>query len=125
MSSKATASTRKKVDLSILGRLAHRKDGKYIVVSGITPTPPGEGKSTTTIGLAQALGAELGRPSFARLVPAKKGKREFAPLILKRPKKLGIDKTNPDDLTPEEINRFARLDVDVETITWPHCRSGA
>ena len=54
-----------KVDLSILDRLAHRKDGKYIVVSGITPTPLGEGKSTTTIGLAQALGAVLGRPSFA------------------------------------------------------------
>lgn len=54
-----------KVDLSILERLSHRKDGKYIVVSGITPTPLGEGKSTTTIGLAQALGAELGRPSFA------------------------------------------------------------
>jgi methylenetetrahydrofolate dehydrogenase (NADP+) / methenyltetrahydrofolate cyclohydrolase / formyltetrahydrofolate synthetase len=31
----------------------------------ITPTPLGEGKSTTTIGLAQALGAELGRPAFA------------------------------------------------------------
>ena len=54
-----------KIDLSILKRLKHRKDGKYIVISGITPTPLGEGKSTTTIGLAQALGAELGRPSFA------------------------------------------------------------
>jgi methylenetetrahydrofolate dehydrogenase (NADP+)/methenyltetrahydrofolate cyclohydrolase/formyltetrahydrofolate synthetase len=54
-----------KVDLSILKRLEHRKNGKYIVVSGITPTPLGEGKSTTTIGLAQALGAELGRSSFA------------------------------------------------------------
>ena len=69
-----------KVDLSVLKRLAHRKDGKYIIVSGyvmrlsngfslildsITPTPLGEGKSTTTIGLAQALGAELGRPAFA------------------------------------------------------------
>ena len=31
----------------------------------ITPTPLGEGKSTTTIGLAQALGAHLGKPSFA------------------------------------------------------------
>ena len=31
----------------------------------ITPTPLGEGKSTTTIGLAQALGAHLGRPAFA------------------------------------------------------------
>lgn len=33
--------------------------------SSITPTPLGEGKSTTTIGLAQALGAEFGRPAFA------------------------------------------------------------
>ncbi|QRW16162.1 methylenetetrahydrofolate dehydrogenase (NAD+) [Rhizoctonia solani] len=39
-----------KVELSILDRLAHRKNGKYVVVSGITPTPLGEGKSTTTIG---------------------------------------------------------------------------
>ncbi|RXW20745.1 hypothetical protein EST38_g5117 [Candolleomyces aberdarensis] len=177
-----------KVSLDVLDRLEHRKDGKYIVVAGITPTPLGEGKSTTTIGLAQALGAVLGRPSFAcvrqpsqgptfgikggaagggysqvipmdefnlhltgdihavtaannllaaaldarilheatqsdkalysRLVPSKKDKREFAPLMLKRLKKLGIDKTNPDDLTPEEINRFARLDVDKDTITW-------
>ncbi|KAI5122970.1 hypothetical protein M0805_006849 [Coniferiporia weirii] len=177
-----------KIELSVLDRLAHRKDGKYIVVAGITPTPLGEGKSTTTIGLAQALGAHLGRPSFAcvrqpsqgptfgikggaagggysqvipmdefnlhltgdihavtaannllaaaldarmfheatqsdkalfnRLVPTVKGKREFAPLMFKRLQKLGIDKTNPNDLTPEEINRFARLDVDPETITW-------
>lgn len=54
-----------KVELSLLDRLEHRKDGKYIVISGITPTPLGEGKSTTTIGLAQALGARLGRPAFA------------------------------------------------------------
>lgn len=38
--------------------------------------------------------------------------------MLKRLKKLGIHKTNPDDLTPEEINCFARLDVDLSTITW-------
>lgn len=55
---------------------------------------------------------------YSRLVPTKKGKREFAPLMFKRLKKLGIDKINPDDLTPEEITRFARLDVDLETITW-------
>ncbi|KAJ3492354.1 hypothetical protein NLI96_g18 [Meripilus lineatus] len=177
-----------KVELSVLERLAHRKDGKYILISGITPTSLGEGKSTTTIGLAQAIGAHLGRPSFAcvrqpsqgptfgikggaagggysqvipmdefnlhltgdihavtaannllaaaldarmfheatqkdealysRLVPKVKGKRTFDPLMFKRLKKLGIDKTNPDDLTPEEIKTFARLDVDPETITW-------
>src|SRR6266852_1806055 len=41
-----------------------------------------------------------------------------APLMLKRLQKLGIDKTNPNDLNPEEIKRFARLDVDPQTITW-------
>lgn len=38
--------------------------------------------------------------------------------MLKRLQKLGIDKTDPNELTPEEINRFARLDVDPATITW-------
>lgn len=55
---------------------------------------------------------------YDRLVPSKKGVRTFAPLMLKRLKKLGIDKTEWKELTPEEINLFARLDVDPETITW-------
>ena len=55
---------------------------------------------------------------YSRLVPTKKGKREFAPLMFKRLQKLGIHKTDPNELTPEEINRFARLDVDPQTITW-------
>lgn len=38
--------------------------------------------------------------------------------MIKRLKKLGIDKTDPNDLTPEEIRRFSRLDVDLDTITW-------
>ncbi len=46
-----------KVDLGILRRLEHRRDGRYVVVTGITPTPLGEGKSTTTMGLAQAAGS--------------------------------------------------------------------
>ncbi|KDN52839.1 FTHFS-domain-containing protein [Tilletiaria anomala UBC 951] len=177
-----------KVSLSILDRLSHRTNGKYLVVAGITPTPLGEGKSTTTIGLAQALGAHLHKPAFAcvrqpsqgptfgikggaagggfsqvipmeefnlhltgdnhavqaannllaaaidarmfhestqkdgplfdRLCPKKKGKRTFAPVMFKRLAKLGIDKTNPDDLTDEEKRRFARLDIDPDTITW-------
>ncbi|ETS81585.1 C-1-tetrahydrofolate synthase [Pestalotiopsis fici W106-1] len=177
-----------KVDLGLLKRLEHRKNGRYVVVTGITPTPLGEGKSTTTMGLAQALGAHLNRLTFAnvrqpsqgptfgikggaagggysqvipmdefnlhltgdihaitaannllaaaietrifhentqkdgplyrRLVPAKNGTRKFAPVMFRRLKKLGIDKTNPDDLTEEEISRFARLDIDPETITW-------
>lgn len=177
-----------KVDLSLLKRLEHRKNGRYVVVTGITPTPLGEGKSTTTMGLAQALGAHVGRLTFAnvrqpsqgptfgikggaagggysqvipmdefnmhltgdihaitaannllaaaietrifhentqkdgplyrRLVPAKNGQRKFAPVMFRRLKKLGIDKTNPDELTEDEIHRFARLDIDPETITW-------
>ena len=177
-----------KVDLTLLSRLSHRRDGKYILVSGITPTPLGEGKSTTTMGLTQAIGGHLGRIAFAnvrqpsmgptfgikggaagggysqvipmdefnlhltgdihaitaannllaaaietrmfhestqkdgplyrRLVPASKGKRKFQPIFLRRLEKLGINKINPDDLTPEEITRFARLDIDPDTITW-------
>jgi len=32
--------------------------------------------------------------------------------------KLGMTKTNPDELTPEEVHRFVRLDIDPKTITW-------
>src|SRR5512137_1197764 len=45
-----------KVKLSILDRLAGRPNGKYIDVTAITPTPLGEGKTTTSVGLTQALG---------------------------------------------------------------------
>jgi methylenetetrahydrofolate dehydrogenase (NADP+)/methenyltetrahydrofolate cyclohydrolase/formyltetrahydrofolate synthetase len=45
-----------KVKLSILDRLAKRPSGKYIDVTAITPTPLGEGKTTTSVGLTQAMG---------------------------------------------------------------------
>ena len=45
-----------KVNLDILERLKDRPGGKYIDVTAITPTPLGEGKTTTDIGLTQALG---------------------------------------------------------------------
>ena len=48
-----------KVHLSARDRLADRPNGKYILVTAITPTPLGEGKTTTTVGLSQALGAHL------------------------------------------------------------------
>lgn len=177
-----------KVDLTLLQRLGHRKNGRYVLVTGITPTPLGEGKSTTTVGLTQALAGHLGRIAFAnvrqpsqgptfgikggaagggfsqvipmdefnlhltgdihaitaannllaaaietrmfhegtqkdgplykRLVPTTKGKREFKPIMFRRLKKLGITKTDPNELTEDEIHRFARLDIDPETITW-------
>lgn len=177
-----------KVNLDILKRLESRKNGKYVLVAGITPTPLGEGKSTTTMGLTQALSAHLGKVAFAnvrqpsqgptfgikggaagggysqvipmdefnlhltgdihaitaannllaaaidtrifhentqkdrplynRLIPKKNGERKFAPVMQRRLKKLGIDKTDPDTLTDDEVNRFARLDIDPDTITW-------
>ena len=182
--------TKAKVHLSIRERLKDVKNGKYIVVTAITPTPLGEGKTTTTVGLSQALGAHLDKkvftcirqPSqgptfgikggaagggysqiipmeefnlhltgdihaiiaannllaaaidtrmlhehntpddqvlFDRLCPAdKEGNRRFTRVMLSRLHKLGINKTNPNDLTPEERSKFARLDIDPDTITW-------
>ena len=37
---------------------------------------------------------------------------------MRRLAKLGIDKTDPDSLTPEEVRSFARLDIDPVTVTW-------
>ena len=45
-----------KVSLDILERLKTHEDGKLILVTSINPTPAGEGKTTTSIGLAEALG---------------------------------------------------------------------
>ncbi|XP_026869870.2 methylenetetrahydrofolate dehydrogenase (NADP+ dependent) 1b [Electrophorus electricus] len=180
--------TKAKVHLEAIDRLRIQPDGKYVVVTGITPTPLGEGKSTTTIGLVQALGAHLNNNVFAcvrqpsqgptfgikggaagggysqvipmeefnlhltgdihaitaannlvaaaidarifheatqsdkalfnRLVPLSGGHRTFSPVQINRLKKLGIEKSDPSTLTEEEITRFARLDIDPESITW-------
>src|SRR5579863_3078483 len=182
--------TKAKVHLEIRDRLKDVPNGKYIVVTAITPTPLGEGKTTTTVGLSQALGAHLDKkvftcirqPSqgptfgikggaagggysqiipmeefnlhltgdihaiiaannllaaaidtrmlhekntpddqvlFERLCPAdKEGNRRFSPVMLRRLRKLGIFKKDPNELTPEERSRFARLDIDPDTITW-------
>ncbi len=45
-----------KVRLEILQRLAGARNGRYVVVTGVTPTPLGEGKTTTSVGLTQGLG---------------------------------------------------------------------
>ena len=178
-----------KVKLETLERLKDIPNGKYVDVTAITPTPLGEGKSTTMVGLSQALGAHLGKrvftcirqpsqgPTFgikggaagggysqvvpmedfnlhltgdihaitasnnllaaaidARIFheasqpddqklfnalcpPDKEGKRRFSPSMIRRLKKLGITKTDPNELTPEERSRFARLNIDPDSIT--------
>jgi len=55
-----------KVSLDVLKRNAEKKDGKLILMTAVTPTPPGEGKSTVTVGLTQALN-KLGYKSIAAL----------------------------------------------------------
>ncbi|XP_062863456.1 C-1-tetrahydrofolate synthase, cytoplasmic [Trichomycterus rosablanca] len=180
--------TKAKVQLETIDRIRSQPDGKYVVVTGITPTPLGEGKSTTTIGLVQALGAHLKCNVFAcvrqpsqgptfgikggaagggysqvipmeefnlhltgdihaitaannlvaaaidarmfheatqtdkalynRLVPLNEGQRKFSPVQINRLKKLGIEKTDPSEMTEEDISRFVRLDINPDSITW-------
>jgi hypothetical protein len=62
-----------KVKLEILERLKDVPDGKYIDVTAITPTPLGEGKTTTTVGLSQALGRAPRQTGLYRHPPALAG----------------------------------------------------
>ena len=56
-------SVKAKVKLDILQVLAEEPNGRYIDVTAITPTPLGEGKTTTSVGLTQALGL-IGKKVF-------------------------------------------------------------
>ena len=64
--------TKAKVDLAIIERLAGRPDAKLINVTAITPTPAGEGKTTTSVSLTQGLG-QLGRKPVLALREASLG----------------------------------------------------
>ncbi|TRY57023.1 hypothetical protein DNTS_023929 [Danionella cerebrum] len=59
--------SRAKIRCDTLKRMEKRPSGKYVVVTGVTSTPMGEGRRTITIGLAQALGAHLNHNTFACL----------------------------------------------------------
>ncbi|MCL2212468.1 MAG: formate--tetrahydrofolate ligase [Oscillospiraceae bacterium] len=58
--------TKAKIDCAALGNWAHRPQGKLILVTAINPTPAGEGKTTTTVGLADAL-RKIGKRSVVAL----------------------------------------------------------
>lgn len=58
------------VQADVLKRLANQPDGKYVDVTAITPTPLGEGKSTTTIGLLEGLGMRRIKASAAIRQPS-------------------------------------------------------
>ena len=55
-----------KIPLSYIDGLADRPDGKLILVTAITPTPAGEGKTTTTVGLSDALN-RIGKQTMVAL----------------------------------------------------------
>lgn len=55
---------------------------------------------------------------YDRLVPTVNGVRKFSKIQLRRLNRLGIDKIDPMLLTTEEINSFARLNIDPNTISW-------
>ncbi len=55
-----------KIDYNILDKYAHKENGKLILVTAINPTPAGEGKTTTTVGLGDAL-SKLGKNTVIAL----------------------------------------------------------
>lgn len=64
------------------------------------------------------LSLSLSQALYNRLVPTKKGVREFSNVQIKRLEKFGIKERDPNKLTDEEIQQFSRLDIDPSTITW-------
>ena len=61
-----------KIDLAAIAALADRPRAKYVVVTAVTPTPLGEGKTTTTIGLGQAM-SHIGRRATIAIRQASMG----------------------------------------------------
>ncbi len=61
-----------KIDLKAISELADRPKAKYVVVTAITPTPLGEGKTTTTVGLGQAM-RHIGRKATISIRQASMG----------------------------------------------------
>jgi formate--tetrahydrofolate ligase len=55
-----------KIKLDAIAALSNRPPAVYVVVTAVTPTPLGEGKTTTTLGLAQGLNA-IGRRATAAI----------------------------------------------------------
>nr|WP_082732546.1 formate--tetrahydrofolate ligase [Tepidibacillus decaturensis] len=55
-----------KISLDLLNRLHNKKDGKLVLVTAISPTPAGEGKSTVTVGLGQAFN-KIGKKAIIAL----------------------------------------------------------
>jgi len=128
-----------KVELGIFERLKAKKDGKLILVTAITPTPAGEGKSTTTIGLVDSLN-KLGyntigcirEPSLGPVFGVKGGAAGGGYAQVNPMVELNLHFTGDihaittaNNLVSAVIDNHLyqgnELDIDVNRITWKRC----
>ena len=125
-----------KVSLDVLEKNSLKKDGKLILVTAITPTPPGEGKSTVTVGLTQALNkygynsiAALREPSLGPVFGIKGGATGGGMSQVVPMEDINLHFTGDlhaistahnliSACIDNHINHGNELDIDVNQITW-------
>ncbi|MEG0527917.1 MAG: formate--tetrahydrofolate ligase [Longicatena sp.] len=128
-----------KVSLDLLNRNADKEDGKLILVTAINPTKAGEGKSTTTVGLGDALNKigkktmiALREPSLGPVFGLKGGAAGggYAQVVPMEDINLhftgdmhAITTTNNliSACLDNHIHQGNELDIDIENITWKRC----
>lgn len=128
-----------KVDYNILKQKANKQDGKLILVTAINPTPAGEGKTTVTVGLGDALSAmnknvviALREPSlgpvfgikggaagggYAQVVPMEDINLHFTGDM----HAIGAANNLLAAMLDNHIQQGNELDIDVKNITWKRC----
>lgn len=128
-----------KIDLAINEELKDKEDGNLVLVTAINPTPAGEGKSTTTVGLVEALNREnhftigcIREPSlgpvfgvkggaagggYAQVVPMEDINLHFTGDM----HAIGIANALIAALIDNHIHQGNELDIDLENITWKRC----
>ena len=128
-----------KIDLSLLSDLKDKPNGKLVLVTAITPTPAGEGKTTTTIGLADGLKrigksvtVALREPSLGPVFGVKGGAAGggYAQVIPMEDINLhftgdfhaiGAANNLLAAMLDNHIQQGNRLGIDVRKITWKRC----
>ena len=128
-----------KIDLSLLNDSKDKKDGKLILVTAITPTPAGEGKTTTTIGLADGMSrigknvtVALREPSLGPVFGVKGGAAGggYAQVVPMEDINLHFTGdfhaiTSANNLLAamldNHIQQGNQLGIDVRRITWKRC----
>lgn len=128
-----------KISLSVLDKLKQKPNGKLVLVTAITPTPAGEGKTTTTIGLADGLNkigkkavVALREPSlgpvfgikggaagggYAQVVPMEDINLHFTGDF----HAIGAANNLLAAMIDNHIHQGNALNIDVKSITWKRC----